>query len=820
MTTPTPPRSKGYRSLSTLLAAMGTTVVVLILVAFVVVSWQVEQERAAADASRRADSAITESFALGADVSEMQSGGRGFILTGVEAFLGPWRAGLAAIPSQQARLFAALAGQKEQRTRARELEDRIARWILFSRGQIALARVDPEAAREQVRGQRGKKIVDDIQARLEGLRDEMSRVIRHRTDDERRLEQRSIIVGAGLLAGIILLITFFVFYLSRRAVSPLKRVTRATEAVEAGDLGVRVEASGVFEVGQLAESFNAMTAALASTRAELENQYAQVSERGDALERQRAQLQEVLRELAEEKEQIDAFYRFGESLLHEDTIEGRAEVVLHSIAEFCSSTHATLYVATEEDATPLYLVSTVGTARASLPPVLDTERAGAGVAARERRLVAVKPGAGDEPGRAELHVPLVLGNRLVGVLSLLRSGQRPFEKNEMDAVAHLAGQAATALVGALALSWARQQATITQTVLDASPDGLALIDRDGRAVLVNPSMDRLLSSLHLATEGSLWERMLGAAETTSDPDAFRESIRILADDPEGEHLDEFSLAADARTFQRYSAAVREADGSLLGRVLVLRETTSERDAQRLKDDLLGLVSHELRTPITSISGYAQLALSDTAEPPGTRQRGYLEVVLRNAERLKRLFSDLLLLAQVDAGQLPLELAPVNLATVVAHCVESARPEAAARRVALEVDASDAVRVLGDATRLGQLFDNLISNGLKFTPAGGAVTILLRDLGAMAEVTIRDTGVGIPDDEIPHLFERFFRASTAREVPGTGLGLAIARAIVAGHAGQISLVSPGGGGTTVRVLLPTSAPRPAETAAVQEPGLYR
>jgi signal transduction histidine kinase len=313
--------------------------------------------------------------------------------------------------------------------------------------------------------------------------------------------------------------------------------------------------------------------------------------------------------------------------------------------------------------------------------------------------------------------------------------------------------------------------------------------------------------------------MLGVADDTTDPDAFRESIRILADDPEGEHLDEFSLAAGDRTFQRYSAAVRQADGSMLGRVLVLRETTSERDAQRLKDDLLGLVSHELRTPITSISGYAQLALSDEAEPPGERQRSYLEVVLRNAERLKRLFGDLLLLAQVDAGQLPLELSPVQLGEIVSDRVEAIRPEAAAREVELVAPSDDVPPVFGDSTRLGQLIDNLLSNALKFTPAGGRVVIRLRDLGSTAELSVTDTGVGIPADEIPSLFTRFFRASTAREVPGTGLGLAIARAIVVGHGGEIAVESPSAGGTTVKVLLPVITARSVQPP-LQAPGLYR
>jgi PAS domain S-box-containing protein len=243
-----------------------------------------------------------------------------------------------------------------------------------------------------------------------------------------------------------------------------------------------------------------------------------------------------------------------------------------------------------------------------------------------------------------------------------------------------------------------------------------------------------------------------------------------------------------------------------------------RELDRLKDEFVALVSHELRTPLTSIRGYLELVLEGEAGDLTDEQRQFLGVVERNAHRLLGLVGDLLFLAQVEAGKLSLEVGAVDLAAVTAESVETARPLAEEKGITLTLAAGPLALLAGDRARLAQLLDNLISNGVKFTPSDGRVDVRVRSDRGSAIIEVRDTGMGIAADEQEHLFERFYRTAAATEqaIPGTGLGLAISRAIVEAHGGQITVASEEGAGTTFRVSIPIRQalqPEPTESERV-------
>jgi len=241
---------------------------------------------------------------------------------------------------------------------------------------------------------------------------------------------------------------------------------------------------------------------------------------------------------------------------------------------------------------------------------------------------------------------------------------------------------------------------------------------------------------------------------------------------------------------------------------LLRELAEQNDRLReldgMKDDFVASVSHELRTPLTSIRGYLELVREDGGLSP--EQDRMLGIVDRNADRLLGLVTDLLFIAELDAGKLTMNATPVGLVAVAAESVEAAGPRAHAAEIELRLDADDQVVVPGDRTRLAQVFDNLISNAIKFTPPGGRVNVRVFRSDASAVVEVSDTGTGIPEDERLHLFERFFRTSGAirAAVPGTGLGLAIVGAIAASHGGTVSVESSDGGGATFLVSLPLAS----------------
>jgi signal transduction histidine kinase len=228
-----------------------------------------------------------------------------------------------------------------------------------------------------------------------------------------------------------------------------------------------------------------------------------------------------------------------------------------------------------------------------------------------------------------------------------------------------------------------------------------------------------------------------------------------------------------------------------------------REMDRMKDQFVSSVSHELRTPLTSIVGYIELLLDEEEfDNLDDEQRQFLGIVDRNCHRLTRLVDDILFIARVDAGRLSLELQSVDLAELASMAVESARPFAGRKNQTLKLEAEpDLPALQADPTRMNQLIDNLISNAIKYTPEGGTATVVVARSDGAIHVEVRDTGVGIPPDELEKLFVRFFRASTSGVAQGTGLGLSIVKSIVEAHRGTIDVRSEVGEGTTFLVDLP-------------------
>lgn len=229
----------------------------------------------------------------------------------------------------------------------------------------------------------------------------------------------------------------------------------------------------------------------------------------------------------------------------------------------------------------------------------------------------------------------------------------------------------------------------------------------------------------------------------------------------------------------------------------------EAQVEQLKAGFFALISHELRTPLTSIIGYLNL-LEDGLAETREEQQHFMSVVDRNAQRLLSLVNDLLFAAQVDAGHMNLVLVPCDLAELTLQAVQNAQPRAQEAGVELALDGSvDTAPMNGDADRLTQVVGHLLGNALKFTPAGGTVNVRLCDAGKEYHLEVQDTGMGIPPEEVEHLFERFFRSHrvTDQSIQGAGLGLTIVRAIVEGHGGKVEAQSILDEGSTFSVRLP-------------------
>lgn len=246
-----------------------------------------------------------------------------------------------------------------------------------------------------------------------------------------------------------------------------------------------------------------------------------------------------------------------------------------------------------------------------------------------------------------------------------------------------------------------------------------------------------------------------------------------------------------------------------GAVLVFHDVTDLRRLERMRQDFVANASHELKTPVTAIKAYTENLL-DWALHDDNVNAKFLHRIDEQADRLNQLVLDLLSLARLESGQEVYDHRPLPLCPVVGKCVESYRDRAAAKRLDLRLDldpAGDQALVVADEEAIRQILDNLIDNALKYTPEGGSVLVSCRGSDDSVSVEVADTGIGIPRDELPRVFERFYRVDKARsrQLGGTGLGLSIVKHLVQSLGGQVDVNSRVGAGTRFTIQLPRHQP---------------
>ncbi|MCC7034137.1 MAG: PAS domain-containing protein [Acidobacteria bacterium] len=351
----------------------------------------------------------------------------------------------------------------------------------------------------------------------------------------------------------------------------------------------------------------------------------------------------------------------------------------------------------------------------------------------------------------------------------------------MDAAVHELGRR----LGGLERDRARMEAILASMV-----EGVLVVDGQGRLQLVNEAARHMLK---LGSEASGRPYV----EAIRHPGIVQQLGRALAGEPV-EGL-EFSLPAErSRTLVSRVAPVVAAGR---GAVLVLHDITDLRKADQIRRDFVANVSHELRTPLTAVKGYVE-ALMDEPDDEEARQR-FLEIIHRHAARMERLVQELLRLARLDAGQEAVEYAPCDVQAVVSSVLADFEPAIAEKHQRAEATvAPDARALVVDPAKMHDILRNLIENAVNYTPDGGAITVAAAIEGDRHVLTVRDTGPGLPEDDLTRVFERFYRVDKSRARPGgTGLGLAIVKHLVQVMGGTVTAANQPGGGAVFTVRLP-------------------
>jgi two-component system phosphate regulon sensor histidine kinase PhoR len=340
-----------------------------------------------------------------------------------------------------------------------------------------------------------------------------------------------------------------------------------------------------------------------------------------------------------------------------------------------------------------------------------------------------------------------------------------------------------------------ERASGQKAILSAMQNGLLVVDRNRRVALVNPA----LCDLFKIGEDSLGAPLL---ESVRDPAVEQ----IVAETFRQRQPSQGELIIGRREFQMASVPMGNDNGEITGAVILFHDITELKRADEIRRDFVANVSHELRTPLSILRGYIETMLDDPKMPRAECAR-ILEVMEQHSKRLGLLANDLLTLAQLESGSSSLQLNEIDLNQFFAGLIRDWKKKFAAKRLDAIVESPAEFSIIrADETRLREVFDNLLDNAVKYSRNKGKVRLQAARRGNEIVLSVSDDGIGIGQEDLPRIFERFYRADKARsrELGGTGLGLSIVKHIAQLHGGRVEAESELGRGTTIRVLLPANA----------------
>jgi two-component system, OmpR family, phosphate regulon sensor histidine kinase PhoR len=340
-----------------------------------------------------------------------------------------------------------------------------------------------------------------------------------------------------------------------------------------------------------------------------------------------------------------------------------------------------------------------------------------------------------------------------------------------------------------------ERASGQKAILSAMQDGLLVVDGHRRLALLN----RAFCNLFEIGEDSLGAPLL---ESVRDPaveqivgETFRRGVPI-----QGE------LSVGRREFQMTSVPMGGDNGEITGAVILFHDISELKWVDEIRRDFVANVSHELRTPLSILRGYIETMLDDP-KMSRTESARILEIMEQHSQRLGLLANDLLTLAQLESGSSSLQLNELDLTQFFAGLVRDWKKKFAAKNLNATVQVPPGFPIIcADETRLREVFDNLLDNAVKYSSEKGEVRLQAARRGDEIALSVSDDGVGISQEDLPRIFERFYRSDKARsrELGGTGLGLSIVKHIAQLHSGRVEAESELGRGTTIRVLLPARA----------------
>jgi two-component system phosphate regulon sensor histidine kinase PhoR len=342
-----------------------------------------------------------------------------------------------------------------------------------------------------------------------------------------------------------------------------------------------------------------------------------------------------------------------------------------------------------------------------------------------------------------------------------------------------------------------------KTIINCMGNGVMVTNRNLEVVLYNPALMRLLEI------SSETENPVNITEISGDPSLINTLEQILAGESPEEEVIIQEIDAGKKTVRAISAPALGPNKNIVGTVTVLENITAFKQLDRMKSDFVHMVAHELRSPLVSIRQLNNVLLEGLAGPLDEKHQDFVRRGTKKIDNLLELIGDLLDVAKIEAGQFVRRQVPTDLDRIIEESVALMEPRARQQGIVIDYSCRDLKPLLADPKNIEEIFSNLLSNAINYSPQGGRVRITAKGLGEYIEIRVEDTGVGISPEELPKVFDKFYRVKhpKTRQVAGTGLGLAIVKGAVEAHHGTIDVESVVDKGTTFRILLPSFSESP-------------
>jgi signal transduction histidine kinase len=683
-----------------------------------------------------------------------------------------------------------------------------------------------------------------------------------------RFKELSLALGIFYFA----VISVLAYFLGRRITAPLIRLTDASRKVAKGYLNVHIEPKTRDEIGELAQSFNAMVQRLKGVYEGLEQK---VKERTADLDKRNLELANLYEELKYHDETLETLYEIDMVVSRSLELDELLNVSLTKTIQVTSADAGWIYLL-QEDGETLNLQTYIGisTELAEAASKLKIGQGVSGMAVRSGKPVTMDIENYPYPRlltlmekddiKSLVGIPLVAKGKVGGAMVLSNRKHRIFKKEDIDLLSSIGSQIGVAVENARLYSQLKRhdetletlfeidrvvresldldeifREALAKTIQVTSSDAGAIytLEEDGKTLKLKTSSGISQDFAGTVSEIKVGVGVAGGAVMAKKPlvtdinhypsiDLLpflkKEGLVALVGVPlmaKGRVVGAMNLGnRSRRTFSKEDLEVLASIGGQIGVAIENARLYQEakmsyeklqtayeelKSLDRMKSEFLSNVSHELKTPLVSIRGYSELLHDEKLGLIKDEQKKSLEAIIRNADRLTRLINSILFISKMQAEKLEFQFQPVDMDEIVKICADDAKSIMDAKQITFEKDTAGISKVSGEKDRFIEVISNLLDNAIKFTPAGGKISIKALDEGEFVHLEITDNGIGIPLEIIPRLFSRFYQAdaSASRKYGGTGLGLYITKNIVEAFRGKIWIESEIGKGTKVHVLLP-------------------